>query len=1122
MMNPRYRLGSVVCGVIVLLLTSATILSAQIGREYTFETSTDTYTSITSGNEVISGTTTSTYGTFDESRTAGPFNIGFDFVFNCATYTQFTVATGGYMLLGSTTYGTTANNLNGSAVYPVIAPLWDHQHMYDGGCSPSIDPDIGVYYEVTGTAPNRVLTVEWRTQFNSGGTYYWYNCTNGPLLRYKARLYEGTNKIELQYGQMYQGLALSASIGIAASSTNFYSVSPGAPPTASSTTANNAVNLASTGIQEGLIYQFTPNKLLLDGRTGTGNEGVANLKDNDTLLRDVLDLIGETNSYTPIDVKKSCGIASLPVRMSITGPDASSYSFNATGNQNYNPTITTVGAITPGIKFAPLHGGIHDATLSVTNALSGAVTTYRLLAEAEPRLIWFGNLADGGTPDVRNGDTLINGVQVVYGNMMTWKPLTIENILKPGVAPPANIRYTLNDPTGNYSINMTSDAIDGGEQSTPEITFHAINQVGYQEATLRVEGDGDIRTYLLRAFAAAPGGELHINGVRIDSNSQLFVNDVACVGEGFVSYEVTAVNTGSGDFIVNGFSAFATDTVIGQGTPPYPLLRDPFGQVIPFADYYISHLPPNAAPPVPNAPFELIIPENQSRTFRLTMIPTAPGRRYGRIYFQTNGFNLNERDVNGVETQGVVGASVFGRGLGSRLAGGVGAGLPKGVAFGKTEVRETRLTTTWIYNNGECDLRINKKDFRFEAGDIDEFELMQVLPNTQVDGDDYLLPPGYGDSVVFAFTPKTYGSRLATVRLVTNDSTLGGNGVVERGVYYLDVFGVGNIGLEARDLRLSPAVIGGEGSSGFILLENTSPTPIIIETITINGGAGEIIEDGAKPWPTLPMTLQPGEQLRLWVTLQPDPAGTDGERSAVVEVQIKGGDLAKANVSGYAGTRTIAASSAALFTNTKIGLGELARSFVALTNTGTLPVRLDNPVLSGANKDDYRVGPVVRRVLEAGQTEIFEVTYVPLGVGASTGQLSFGSNATNGAQVVQLGGEASSTVKLNDPNGSSVQQETPGVGLSRVSVEGKTSIQALVPNPATSQVTLHYRSATEVPYSIGIYNEKGDLVLTILERATAVGEFSEIVDLSSLPTGRYFVQMNVGGKLITEPLNLVR
>lgn len=1026
------RTGS---ALLLLNLLTTLSLSAQIGREYSFESSNATYSSIT-GTRAIAGTTTSTFGTFDESRTAGPLPIGFNFVFDCTTYTQFTVATSGYMILGTTTYGTTSNDLDGSGAYPVIAPFWDHQHMYDGSCNPSISPTIGVYYQTTGSAPNRVLTVEWRTQLNSSGTYYWYNCANGPLLRYTVRLTEGTNRIEFHYGFLYPSLTTSASIGIAAGSTNFLSITPGSS-SPSSTTSNDNVNLPSTAIQQGTIYRMTPNRLVVNGRTGTGNQGVANPKEGDTLLANVLDRIGQSNSYTPLDLVRSCASPDLPVQMSITGPNASSYTFAATGTQSYNTSVTGTG-VRPAMTFRPMSGGKHDATLTVRNSLTGNTVSYRLLAGAEHRIVWTGNVADGGTATVRSGDTLLNNIQVVFGNSRTFRPLTLRNVLAPGAAPPATITYQLNDPTGSYAIDMTGDAIDGGESSTLAVTYNAVNGVGTEEALLSVEVDGDRRTYLLRAFAAAPGGHLLIEGTRIDSNSRLYINRTACVGEGIVSYQVTAVNTGSGDFVIEGFEAYATTSEIGQGSPPYQLLRDDQGGPVAMRDYFVSNAPGTAPRTSASAFDTLIIPEGGSHSFWINFVPEEPGKRYARVYFRTNGFNLNDRSVEGVVTRGLVGASAFARGLGSALAATSEGERPKALVFPRTDVRESRTATAWLYNSGECDLRIEKSALRLESGDVDEFELVEVLPNTTLSGTGWVIPPGMGDSIVIRFTPKTYGSRLATIRLATNDSTLGGNGVIARGTYYWDVYGVGSVGLETRDLRLPPAVIGAEGSSGSVLLENTSAGVIQIEGLAITGGNGEIGEDPANRWPQLPLALQPGQKVQIGVALTPDAAGVPGERNATLEVTIRGGNAAAAAISGYAGTRTLAANPSSLFTTTTIGIGEVARTWVSVVNTGTLPIRLGTPTITGANPDNYQVSPLRRRVLEPGQVEFLEVVFAPTTAGTSSAELTFSGNGTNGPQVVTLGGATAGTIRLGDPSGSTRQEKRPGLPIQTGAAEPAT------------------------------------------------------------------------------------
>lgn len=1110
---------------LVALLTLSAALSAQIGKEFTFTTNSIPYTSIT-GTQVIAGTTASTYGTFNQSITTGTLPIGFTFVFNCTNYTTFTTNAQGFLTLGSTPYTSLTPSLDGAGAYPIIAPYWGLQHLYDGACSPSIDPSIGVYYTTTGTAPNRVLTVEWRTQFVSGGTYYWYDCTRGPLLRYKVMLYEGSNKIEFAYGFLYGGLPLVATIGIAASSTDFMSVTPGTPPSISSTRADNNVNIQTTGISSGVVYEFTPNKLVYTGRTGAGNEGVVNPVSGSTLLGDVETFYGTTNGYTPLSLSKGCAAPPIPLQMTISGPAASDYRFAATGTQNYNTTLSGAPVI-PQINFTPSLGTLRPATLEIRNVASGEVRTFTLGASGLPRITWVGNVDQGGTADLADGDTLMQNVRIDFGETQTRTPITINNIIPFGVTTPAPITYTLIDPTGSYEIDRTSDAIDGGESSTPVITFHATQGVGTQEAQLIVNADGETRTFILRAFSSAPGGVLLVEGEQIDSTTPLMTNTYACVGEGIVSVEVTAVNTGTGDFIVRGMDAFATESVIQQGRPGYPLLRDEWGELIPMPGYFLSLAPgiprTGATPPLDS----LVVPEGGTRTFWLNMIPTQPNRQYARLFIRTNAFNLNDFNTDDVLIRGLVKVNAFVRGQGSVLAGGPEVARPTTTIFPTTEVRKSSRRTVHLFNDGECDLRINRDALRFVSGDVAAFTVISMLPNTGVDGEDYLIRPQTGDSIVVEFTPPSYGSHTATMRLMTNDSTLGIPGVVERGVMHLEFSGAGNIGLEIRDLTLSPAVIGGESSSGFVLIENTSLVPVEIEGFAITGGNGEFVEDPSNPWPARPLTLQPGESAKIWILFTPDPSSTEGTRTAGLTVQMTGGETGTGKITAYAGQRSLAVAPGALFGTAKAQIGGIMRGYVAVTNTGTLPVRLGTPTITGTNAANYSVSALVRRNIEPGMTEFFEVTFSPLAAGASQAVLTFPSNSIGAAPTVQLGGEGTSGTMLEGggSNGANNARSIEG-GSARLRSDNGDGLdlrlQALYPNPTGASTTLSYRLSTTQVVTIGLYDARGELVREIVAGERGAGEQSETLDLATLSSGRYMIRLEAGGAIVETPLILMR
>lgn len=1111
---------------------------AQIGAEYNFSSASSPYASISGGTEVISGSAATTPSIFNENEARGPFDIGFSFAFGCNVYTQFSITSTGHIILGSTApFNQNANSLNGSALYPIIAPFWDQHHYYNtyvtAGCPAGSNADVGVKYLLSGTAPNRVLTVEWKANLVSTEPAFnrWLTCNLPSIHTFQVRLYETSNEIVFHYGLMAVSTNVnvnsSASIGLAAGSNDFISITPGAPASASTTIANNSFNNRLSGIATGTLYTFTPNKLVIAGRTGPGNEGVGNPVSGSELLGNVVQNIATQMGYTPLELRKACAAPSMSLIMSITGAQASEYTFDATGTQDWNPTLANNTPVIPRINFRPLGGGVRNATLTVVNRLTNQSVSYPLAAEGVPRIMWIGNTGDGGTAALANGDVLLDGIQVVYGTTRTFRPITLRNILDPSVsAPSASITYTLVDPTGSYSIVPTSAALNGGQTSTPDIVFSATHGVGTQEATLIVTAEGETRRFTLRAYAAAPGGELFIGGLRLDSTRTLYAGEHTCVGEGVISLEVRGVNTGTGDFVIEGLDAFLSENEIRQGVPPYPLLRDMFGNVVPAQDYFLS-LMPGIAPKDRNQAFQsIVIPEGESRVFYLNVIPTRPERRFAHLYFRTNGFNLRDRNVNGVETRGLLRTNSYASGIGSHLTGADMMKRPETVLLPLTDVNQERIDTVYLSNSGDCDLRISRSELRFSAGDIRDFELVNVLPATNISGGDYLMAPGATDMIVIRFRPQTYGSRRVTLRLMTNDSTIGAPGVTERGVYYWDVYGKGDVGIEGRGVQLQPAVVNGPGSQGFVVFENTSGELIEIEAINLVGGTGEIIRHSSRPWPSTPMFIEPGKNLRLWVELKADQIGSVGNHSAEVIVRLKSGKTAIARVTGYVGTRLLAVQPPTLFANANVAVGDLARQYVSIINVGTLPVYLNDPTLIETNPGDYRVNPLRRRALEPGQMEILEVAYAPQIAGVSSGKLSFSGNNTNGVQEVILGGEGTSGTAIGNPN-NPTGQPTPGEGASLSRLGGESSVAgvrlyAIVPNPVAEKAAIRYYVPVEGEVRVAIYDVAGRLIREVSSEVKGIGEGIETVDVSTLPGGTYYVLLTSGDKTLSQPFTIVR
>ena len=182
--------------------------------------------------------------------------IGFPFIYNNNTYSTVNISTNGYITLGQG-FGISSlaqyyiNDLsNGPATFtnarPIIAPLWDNIDVQN---------DSNLTYTTTGTAPNRVFTVQWQNVF-------WDYLNFNPTISFQLKLYEGTNNIDFVYKTIgtfvgtYSGGASIGLTSISNGSVTFMSLSDfSANPSVSYLQSTN--NIATLPIS-GQTYRFTP------------------------------------------------------------------------------------------------------------------------------------------------------------------------------------------------------------------------------------------------------------------------------------------------------------------------------------------------------------------------------------------------------------------------------------------------------------------------------------------------------------------------------------------------------------------------------------------------------------------------------------------------------------------------------------------------------------------------------------------------------------------------------------------------------------------------------------------------------------------------------------------------
>jgi hypothetical protein len=206
--------------------------------DYVFSQTTGTFNSIhATGTLITAGCTSTVFGNLP---------IGFTFIYNGTAYTQFGLCCSGWISLGPAAPATSIYPLSTGSTNNVIAP-------FAAQLSSTVAGD-GIFYKTEGTAPNRILTVEW---WLFG---FWFN--GFDEICFQIKLYETTNEIRFVYTTNDELSIRNIQVGLRGSSNadfiNRQTTTNWSQTTAGTT--NAASCLFSPGITPpaGLTFIFTP------------------------------------------------------------------------------------------------------------------------------------------------------------------------------------------------------------------------------------------------------------------------------------------------------------------------------------------------------------------------------------------------------------------------------------------------------------------------------------------------------------------------------------------------------------------------------------------------------------------------------------------------------------------------------------------------------------------------------------------------------------------------------------------------------------------------------------------------------------------------------------------------
>jgi hypothetical protein len=184
-----------------LFVTSTVVTVNGMNCQFNIVKSAATFTSIAGTGTSMSGWRASATNTDDNLSTSQP--IGFSFPYKGVNYTNFSVSTNGFLtfnvgtaavgtLTGAYGYQNTQFSTTGGTV-TTLAPFYEDL-VTPGNPGTAAGLAAAMKYQVDGTAPNRVLTVEWVGMETFGNP--------GPNLNYQVKIYETTGVIEYVYGTM--------------------------------------------------------------------------------------------------------------------------------------------------------------------------------------------------------------------------------------------------------------------------------------------------------------------------------------------------------------------------------------------------------------------------------------------------------------------------------------------------------------------------------------------------------------------------------------------------------------------------------------------------------------------------------------------------------------------------------------------------------------------------------------------------------------------------------------------------------------------------------------------------------------------------------------------------------
>ena len=227
---------------LLLVFVVAAVSAGALVSEYSFNSTLGTYTEITGGT--VLGSTIND----DESFNAIP--LGFTFTYDGVAYTEVSIQTDAFLAFGPTVLNSTLAISSSTGTNNIVSALNRDIMSRDNG---------ELSYLLSGTAPNRVFTVQWKNYKRIPTS------AANDVFNFQIQLHEAGNQIKFAYGAftvVNVTTAATVQVGLrGASNADFNNRTTTTDWTATTAgTANNANCRISDTVfpPNGLVFTFAP------------------------------------------------------------------------------------------------------------------------------------------------------------------------------------------------------------------------------------------------------------------------------------------------------------------------------------------------------------------------------------------------------------------------------------------------------------------------------------------------------------------------------------------------------------------------------------------------------------------------------------------------------------------------------------------------------------------------------------------------------------------------------------------------------------------------------------------------------------------------------------------------